>query len=56
VDKKIKGIDPVRDSEGNEKTQKEQISNGVEAKIIADPAKRFADINNWHTKTKRVWK
>ncbi len=29
---------------------------GIEIKIIADPSKRFANIENWYIKTKRVWK
>lgn len=29
---------------------------GVEVKIIADPSKKFSNIENWYTKTKRVWK
>jgi peptide/nickel transport system substrate-binding protein len=29
---------------------------GIEAKKIADPAKRFFDIENWYLKTRRVWK
>lgn len=29
---------------------------GVDTKIIADPSKRFANIENWYIKTKRVWK
>jgi len=29
---------------------------GVNVKIIADPSKRFTDIENWYIKIKRVWK
>ncbi|MSU54538.1 MAG: hypothetical protein EXS48_01710 [Candidatus Staskawiczbacteria bacterium] len=29
---------------------------GIDTKKIADPAKRFININNWFLKTKRVWK
>jgi len=29
---------------------------GIETKIIADPSKRFSDIENWYIKTKRVWR
>ncbi len=29
---------------------------GIEAKIIADPSKRFVGTENWHIKTKREWK
>lgn len=29
---------------------------GFEAKILADPSKRFTTIENWYIKTKRVWK
>lgn len=29
---------------------------GIEAKMIVDPSKRFASIENWHLKTKRDWK
>lgn len=29
---------------------------GIEAKKIADPSKRFVGVENWHIKTKRVWK
>jgi peptide/nickel transport system substrate-binding protein len=29
---------------------------GINTKIIADPAKRFSQIENWYIKTKRVWK
>ena len=29
---------------------------GLEFNIISDPSKRFLDINNWHTKTRRAWK
>ena len=29
---------------------------GVKAGIIIDPSQRFADIENWYIKTKRVWK
>lgn len=29
---------------------------GINAKIIADPSQRFAEIENWYIKTKRVWK
>lgn len=28
---------------------------GFETRIIADPSKRFSDIENWYVKTKRVW-
>ncbi len=29
---------------------------GINAKIIIDPSKRFAEIEDWYIKTKRVWK
>ena len=29
---------------------------GIEEKVIADPSKRFLDIDEWYIKTKRVWK
>lgn len=29
---------------------------GMETEIIADPSKRFANIENWYIKTKRSWK
>ncbi|PIQ92781.1 MAG: hypothetical protein COV69_01405 [Parcubacteria group bacterium CG11_big_fil_rev_8_21_14_0_20_39_14] len=29
---------------------------GIEGKIIADPSKRFIDVEKWYIKTKRVWK
>lgn len=29
---------------------------GVDAKIIAEPSKRFANIEGWFIKTKRAWK
>lgn len=29
---------------------------GIESDMIVDPSKRFSDIENWYTKTKRVWK
>ena len=29
---------------------------GVDTEIIADPSKRFSNIENWYIKTKRVWK
>ncbi len=29
---------------------------GIGAKKIADPSKRFVGVENWHIKTKRVWK
>jgi ABC-type transport system substrate-binding protein len=29
---------------------------GIEAKVIADPSKRFSGIENWYMKTKRKWK
>lgn len=29
---------------------------GVDVKVIADPSKRFSEIENWYIKTKRVWK
>ena len=29
---------------------------GINTKIIADPSKRFSNIENWYVKTKRVWK
>ncbi|MDP3093670.1 MAG: ABC transporter substrate-binding protein [bacterium] len=30
--------------------------NGIKAGIIADPSKRFVDVENWHIKIKRAWK
>lgn len=30
--------------------------NGLETTKIADPAKRFSNIENWYIKTKRIWK
>lgn len=29
---------------------------GINIKTIIDPSKRFSDITNWYTETKRVWK
>lgn len=29
---------------------------GIETEIIADPSKRFVDIEKWYVKTKRAWK
>ena len=29
---------------------------GINSGIMTEPAKRFANIENWYTKTKRVWK
>jgi len=29
---------------------------GIEEKIIADPSKRFIDVEEWYIKTKRTWK
>ena len=29
---------------------------GIEEGLIADPSKRFSEIENWYTKTKRIWK
>jgi ABC-type transport system substrate-binding protein len=29
---------------------------GIKEGIIADPSKRFSQINNWYIKTKRIWK
>ncbi len=29
---------------------------GFDTKVIVDPSKRFANIENWYIKTKRVWK
>jgi len=29
---------------------------GIDFEILSDPAKRFNNINNWYTDTKRVWK
>lgn len=29
---------------------------GIRAGVIADPARRFADIADWYTATKRIWK
>lgn len=29
---------------------------GIKTKIVADPSKRFIDIENWYIKTKRSWK
>lgn len=29
---------------------------GIKTKIVADPSKRFIDIENWYVKTKRSWK
>ncbi len=29
---------------------------GITSSVIADPSKRFADIEEWYVKTKRVWK
>ena len=46
VSNKIKGICPVS----------EEFSSEAKAGIIADPSKRFSNIENWYIKTKRVWK
>jgi len=29
--------------------------NGIQENIITEPAKRFINIENWYTKTKRIW-
>ena len=29
---------------------------GIDVKMVPDPSKRFSEIENWYTKTKRVWK
>jgi len=29
---------------------------GIDLKILADPSKRFSNIENWYTETKRAWK
>ena len=29
---------------------------GIDVKMVIDPSKRFSNIENWHVKTRRVWK
>jgi len=33
-----------------------EIKGGIKESIIANPSKRFEDIENWYIKTKRIWK